>query len=290
MFELLVNAIVQGILMGGFYSAISLGLSISFGMLDIVNLAHPAFIILGAFAVYSLHTRLGLDPILAGSLLSVLFFFLGVFIYRCYYYSLERRSAESLRGLVFFFGLFAILEVGLSIAYGADFRSVRASWTGKLVEIGFVGVSWRLLVPCLVGMTMTLGLYLFFSRSFLGIVTKAVSQDSLGVRLMGANPTRIKGIAFGLSIATTTFAGALLICIGPVEPFLGRELLGRVFAVTVLAGMGSMGGTLLAAMTLAIAESIMATIGGSAWAVAVSFTIMLGVLAIKPSGLFGRKA
>ena len=288
MFELVINSIIQGILMGGFYAAISLGLSISFGMLDIANLAHPVFIILGAFAVYSLNAKLGLDPILAGAVLSVPFFFLGVLVYQSYYHSLERRSAESLRGLVFFFGLFAILEVGLSITYGADYRSVRAPWISRSLSIGFIGISWRVLIPFLVGVAMTLGFYLFFSRTFLGVVTKGVSQDSWAVRLMGANPTRIKSIAFGLSIATTTLAGALLICIGPVEPFLGRELLGRVFAVTVLAGMGSIGGTLLAAMILAIAESLTATVGGSAWAVAVSFSIMLAVLALKPSGIFGR--
>jgi branched-chain amino acid transport system permease protein len=149
MFELVINSIIQGILMGGFYAAISLGLSISFGMLDIANLAHPVFIILGAFAVYSLNAKLGLDPILAGAVLSVPFFFLGVLVYQSYYHSLERRSAESLRGLVFFFGLFAILEVGLSITYGADYRSVRAPWISRSLSIGFIGISglWEPIPP-----------------------------------------------------------------------------------------------------------------------------------------------
>ena len=131
-------------------------------------------------------------------------------------------------------------------------------------------------------------LYLFFSKTFLGMITRGVAQDSTAVRLMGANPVRIKTIAFGLSIATTSIAGALMISIGPVEPGLGREFIGRVFAITVLAGMGSISGTLIAAILLGVAESVTATLGGPAWGMAVSFGILLLVLGIKPSGLFRR--
>jgi branched-chain amino acid transport system permease protein len=285
----LINAIIQGIMMGGFYAALSLGLSISFGILDIVNIAHPVFIIFGAFLVYFLNSKAGLDPILAGALLFPLFFLLGVFIYQVYYHSLEKRGAESLRGLVFFFGLFAILEVGLSLTYGVDYRSVQTSWLGKSLGIGFVGVSYRLFIPFLAGVIMILVFYLFFSRTFLGLVARGVAQDSSAVRLMGANPTYIRTVGFGLSIGTTAFAGALLICISPVEPFLGREFIGRVFAITVLAGMGSIRGTLLAGVILAVAESLTATLGGPAWGLVVSFAILLIVLAVKPSGLLGSK-
>ena len=288
MFELLINAIVAGILLGGFYAAITLGLSISFGMLDVVNIAHPVFIILGGYGVFLLNGSFGLDPVLAGLIFAPLFFLIGIGVYQVYYNSFEKRGAESLRGLVFFFGILFLIEVALLLTYGVDYRLARALWIGKSVEIGFVGISLRLFVPFLVGLTLTVVLYLYFSRTFLGMITRGVAQDSTAVRLMGANPVRIKTIAFGLSIATTSLAGALIISIGPVEPGLGREFIGRVFAVTVMAGMGSISGTLFAALILGVAESLTATLGGPAWGLAVSFGILLLVLGVKPSGLFRR--
>ena len=146
----------------------------------------------------------------------------------------------------------------------------------------------RLLVPFLIGAALTVLLYFFFSRTFLGMITRGVAEDITAVRLMGANPIRIKTFAFGLSIAMTSLAGALLITIGPVEPGLGREFIGRVFAIAVLAGMGSISGTLIASMILGVAESLTMTLGGPSWGLAVSFGILLVVLGVKPSGLFRR--
>ena len=288
MFELLINAIVAGILLGGFYAALTMGLSVSFGMLDVVNIAHPVFIILGGYGVFLLNGSFGLDPVLAGLIFAPVFFLIGIGVYQVYYNSFEKRGAESLRGLVFFFGILFLIEVFLLLTFGVDYRLARASWIGKSIEIGFVGISLRLFVPFLVGLILTVVLYLYFSRTFLGMITRGVAQDSTAVRLMGANPVLIKTIAFGLSIATTSIAGALIISIGPVEPGLGREFIGRVFAVTVMAGMGSISGTLFAALILGVAESLTATLGGPAWGMAVSFGILLLVLGVKPSGLFRR--
>ena len=135
---------------------------------------------------------------------------------------------------------------------------------------------------------MTLALYLFLARTFYGKAIMGVSQDSLALRLMGANPIQIKTIAFGLGMATASLAGALLIIIVPIEPSMGREYIGRVFAITVLGGMGSIGGTLVAALILGVAESLTSTFSGPSWALAVSFGILLVALAVRPSGLFGR--
>src|SRR5207247_1724162 len=110
-----------------------------------------------------------------------------------------------------------------------------------------VGIALRLLVPCVVAVLLTLVLYLYLAKTFVGRAIKAVSQDSLALRLMGADPVKVKDVAFGIAIATASLAGALLIMIGPVEPSMNREYIGRVFAVAVLGGMGRIGGTFLAA-------------------------------------------
>lgn len=287
-FELLGNVLVAGILLGGFYAAISVGLSFSFGLLDVVNIAHPAFVIVGSYMAYLLNTAWGVDPVLSGLLFAVPFYFLGVTIYRIYYESFEKTGTESLRGLVFFFGLFFLIEVILIITFGVDYRLVKAPYIGTSFQIGPIGIAPRLLIPFLVGAAMTLALYLFLSKTFFGKAVMGVAQDSLAVQLMGADPTRLKTISFGIGIATASVAGALLIVIGPVEPSIGRDYIGRVFAITVLGGMGSIVGTFVAALILGVAESLTSAFFGPSWSLAVSFGILLLVLAVRPAGLFGR--
>lgn len=287
-FDLLVNAVVAGILLGGFYAAVSLGISMSFGLLEVANIAHPVFVIAGAYAAYMMNTAVGLDPVLTGLLFTPVFYALGVAVYRIYNASFERKGEPSLRGLVFFFGILFIIEVSLVLIYGVDYRLVEAPYIGRSLLIGPVGIALRLLVPFMVGAVLTLALHLFLGKTFYGRAIMGVSQDALALRLMGADPIKIKTIAFGLGIATASLAGALLIIIAPVEPSIGREYIGRAFAITVLGGMGSIGGTFVAALILGVAESLTSTFSGPSWALAVSFGILLLALAVRPSGLFGR--
>ncbi|HIM26283.1 MAG TPA: branched-chain amino acid ABC transporter permease, partial [Rhodospirillales bacterium] len=134
--ELLINALVIGILLGGFYAALSIGLSISFGLLDIVNIAHPAFVILGAFVCFIFNSQYGFDPILVGLIFSPIFFILGTLIYRIYYESFEKTGATALRGLAFFFGVMFIIEVILIMSFGVDFQMVQADYIDYKVQFG----------------------------------------------------------------------------------------------------------------------------------------------------------
>jgi branched-chain amino acid transport system permease protein len=285
---LLANALIAGLLLGGFYAAVSVGVSISFGMLDVVNIAHPAFIILGSYIAYSVNERLGFDPILVCVLLSPLFFALGLALYRIYHLCFERRGQDSLRGLAFFFGILFITEVALVLIFGVDYRLVSSRYGAVTWRLGEVDFPLRLVVPFLVSMVMVIGLQLFLTGTFFGRAVLAVAQDPLALRLMGVNPVRVKERAFALSIATAGVAGAFLIIIQPVQPAIGREFIGLVFAVCVLGGLGSIWGTLLGAFVLGLAESFTSTFFGPSWAPAVSFGLLLATLAFRPTGLLGR--
>jgi branched-chain amino acid transport system permease protein len=286
--NLLINAIIAGLLLGGFYAAVTAGISIAFGMLDIVNIAHPAFIIIGSYIAYIVNTKLGIDPIVVSIVALPAFYVLGALVYQVYYLSFEKRGQESLRGLAFFFGLLFVTEVCLLLVFGVDYRSVDAPYIGSSLILAGFEFPYRLLVPFLVSMAMFLGLQLFLSRSFIGRAVMAVSQDPLALRLMAIDPTRIKRIAFGISIATASLAGAFLIIIQPVIPSVGRDYIGRIFAICVLGGLGSLPGTLIAALLLGVIESLTSTYYGPSWAPAVSFGILLLTLAVRPSGLLGR--
>ena len=145
-----------------------------------------------------------------------------------------------------------------------------------------------MLVPCLVSLMLFASLQLFVTRTFIGRAIMAVSQDQLALQLMAADPIRIKRIAFAISIATASIAGALLIVIQPIEPSVGRDYIGRIFAICVLGGLGSMPGTLIAAMLLGVVESLTSTFYGPSWAPAVAFGFLLLTLAFRPAGLLGR--
>jgi branched-chain amino acid transport system permease protein len=286
--DLLLNAIVAGVLLGGFYAAVTVGISISFGMLDVVNIAHPAFIIVGAYIAYIVNTTFGLDPILTAILVLPAFYLLGQAVYQVFYLSFEKRGEEALRGLAFFFGLLFITEVVLILVFGVDYRYVHAAYIGPTWRIGFVDFPLRMLVPCVVSILLVIALQQFLSRTFIGRAIMAVAQDQQALRLLSVDPIRIKRIAFGISIATAALAGAFLIVIQPVEPSVGREYIGRIFAICVLGGMGSLPGTVIAAMLLGIIESFTSTFYGPSWAPAVAFGFLLITLAVRPAGLLGR--
>jgi branched-chain amino acid transport system permease protein len=287
-YDLLFEAVLFGVLLGCFYAAVSIGLSVSFGLLDVPNVAHPAILVFGSYCTYLLGLY-GLDPILAGLLLMPPFFVLGMGVYRFYYETFERRGSQAgVRGLAFFFGLAFIIEVGLIIGFGVDQRFVQAAYIGSSLRLGDYRIPYRMLVAFGVALVLTFTLTLYLSKTFTGRAIKAVAQDEPALRLMGANPVRIKQWAFGIATAASALAGAMLIIVGPVEPSLDRVYIGRTFAVVVLAGLGSMTGTLAAGLILGISESIVLMLFGASWAPAVAFGLLLIVLGIRPQGLFGR--
>lgn len=287
--ELLLEAIIFGMLLGCFYAAVSIGLSVAFGLLDVPHIAHPAFLVLAAYFVYILNDVWGIDPLVAGLMITPVFFALGLVFYSLYYMLFEKRGTDAaVRGIAFFFGIAFIIEVLIILTFGVDQRSVTASYVGKSWRIFDMRIPIRQLIAFAVALGLTLVLTLYLSRTFTGRAIRAVAQDENALRLLGVDPVRIKTWAFGIATATLGIAGALLIIVAPVEPTLDRAYIGRTFCVVVMAGLGSMSGTLVAAIILGVAESIVLTMFGASWAPAISFSLLLAVLALRPQGLFGR--
>ena len=174
----------------------------------------------------------------------------------------------------------------LLILLGIAYQSARNS-DNQSYFIGNKNSHW-MLVAFGIALALTLALTLYFSKTFNGRAIKAVGQDEGALRLMGADPVKIKQLAFGIATAVNALAGAMLIIVGPVEPAMDRIYIGRTFCVVVLAGLGSMSGTLVAGLVLGIAESIVMMLFGASWAPAVSFGLLLLMLGVRPQGLFGR--
>src|SRR5215469_8946333 len=137
-------------------------------MLDIVNIAHPAFIMLGSFVAYILNSNFAIDPILIGAVMTPVFFVVGMAVYQIYYYAFERRGEESIQGLAFFFGLLFVAEVALILVFGVDYRFVDAPYIGPSLHLGFVDLPLRMLIPFLVSLLMLAVLQVFLGRTFIG--------------------------------------------------------------------------------------------------------------------------
>ena len=145
-FDLLLEAVVFGVLLGCFYAAVSIGLSVSFGLLDVPHVAHPAILVFGSYCTWLLG-RYGFDPIAAGIVLMPAFFVLGMGVYRFYYEAFEKRGSEAgVRGIAFFFGLALVIEVGLILGFGVDQRTVEAAYIGKSLDLGDMRIPARFLV------------------------------------------------------------------------------------------------------------------------------------------------
>jgi branched-chain amino acid transport system permease protein len=285
--ELAVNAVVTGVVLGSIYALLALGLAITFGVLHIPNVAHPAVVVAGAYAVV-VANRWGLDPILAGFLWAPVFYVAGLAFYAFYARAFEARGGgNTLQSLTLFFGLSLVIEVALVVAWGTDLRTVSVPYVGQSLRIGFVAIPYRFLVPALVTPIVILGLWLFMTRTDLGLAIRAVAHDERALSVSGIDPVVVKRHAFGIAAALAVIAGAALVITAPVDPFVGRIHLGRVFAIVVLAGMGNLPGTLLAGILIGVAESLVMSFLSPSWAPGVAFAILLATLGLKPTGLFG---
>src|SRR6476646_497372 len=175
--DLLLEAVIGGVLLGCFYAAVSIGLSVAFGLLDVPHIAHPAFVVLGAYGAYVV-TQHGVDPLLAGALLTPVFFVGGLLVYRFYHAVFERRGSDAgLRGLAFFFGVAFIVEVVLILIFGVDQRMVEAAYIGKSIVLADMRIPMRMLVAVAVALLLTLTLTVYLSKTFTGRAVKAVAQD-----------------------------------------------------------------------------------------------------------------
>jgi len=287
-FDLLANAIVAGLLLGGFYAGVAAGATISFGLLDIANIAHPAFVVFGAYAAFVLSAQFQIDPLVSALVVVPSFYVAGLLVYQIYHWAFERRGDDPMRGLAFFFGLMFVGEVLLILMFGVDYRYTSANYAATTLKLGKIALPLRQLIPFLGAGAILVAAQLFLRRTFLGRAILGVAQDHTAIRLMGANPVRLKRIAFGVSLALAGAAGVLLLILEPVEPSIGRDFIGRVFAIAVLGGMGSLPGTWIAAVLLGVIENLTSIFAGASWAPAVSFGFLLLTLAVRPSGLFGR--
>jgi branched-chain amino acid transport system permease protein len=284
--RLYVHAVILGVLIGGIYALMASGLTLIFGIMRVINVAQGAFVILGAFLSYSLFTALGIDPFLSILLLGPVMFALGVGVHRVFIRSLRPESGEEMSLLVTWATALAI-EGALSVAYTTNYRSTIPSYAQRSWDVFGYRVGEVRVFGFAISIAILLGLYLLLSRTRFGRSVRATVQNPTSARLLGVNADRVSAFGFGIGIATAAAAGAVYGIIYPFNPGSHYDLISRLLSIVVLGGLGSVGGAIVAALMLGVAESLVAVTISPVWAPFVFFVVLIVILLFRPQGLFG---
>jgi branched-chain amino acid transport system permease protein len=282
------QAIVDGILVGGVYALMAVGLTLIFGVLDIINIAQGIMVVLGAYLSYELAARLHIDLFL-GLLVTVpAMFVIGVVIQSAFIRPLRGRERTSMTLLVSY-AVALIIEGILYEAFGADSRQLNASYVTSSVHVFGFYLSYIYLYGFALAIALVVALYILLYRTTFGRSVRATMQDETAARLVGININRVAALTYGIGVAVTAAGGMVYGATNGFNPNSGYDLISRLLAIIILGGLGSIGGALAASVFMITLESIV-DIWQPTWAVAVFYAALVLVLLIRPTGFFGRKA
>jgi branched-chain amino acid transport system permease protein len=282
------QAIADGILVGGVYALMAVGLTLIFGVLDIINIAQGVMVILGAYLSYELAARLHIDLFL-GLLITVpAMFVIGVVIQWTFIRPLRGRERTSMTLLVSY-AVALIIEGMLYEFFGANSRQLNASYVTSSVHVFGFYLSYIYLYGFVLAVALVVALYMLLYRTKFGRSVRATMQDETAARLIGINISRVAAITYGIGVAVTAAGGMVFGATNAFTPNSGYDLISRLLAIIVLGGLGSIGGALAASIFMITLESLV-DIWQPTWAIVVFYAALVLVLLIRPAGLFGRKA
>jgi branched-chain amino acid transport system permease protein len=285
----LLQAIVDGILTGGVYALMATGLTLIFGVMDIINIAQGAMVILGAYLSYELEQHAGIG-LLPGLLITVpAMFALGVAIEFCFMRRL-RESDRTGMSILVTFAVAIVIEGILSAIYGVDYVQLHASYVDSSVHVLGFYLPWIYLIGFGLAVALMVALYYMLYRTKFGRAVRASLQNRTAADLIGVNVNRTRTISVGIGIAVTAVGGMVFGATNAFNPSSGYDLISRLLAIVILGGMGSIGGAMAAAVLLLVLNDVVAVWWSPTWSPLVFFAALVIVLSIRPQGLFGAKA
>ena len=284
---LVAQGLVNGLLGGGVYSLMAVGLTLIFGVMRIVNFAHGDMMVWGMYLAWLAATRGGLDPSLGFLLAAAVLFVLGVLVQR----GLVDRVLEAPHEMqiLLLLGLALVLENSALVAFGPEPRRVRSPLGLATLWLGPVFVDVARLVTFLLALTGTLALYLFLRRTDLGRAMRAAADNAYGALVVGTDVRRVYAAAFGIGAACVGAAGALVSPILPFQPSSGLPASVTSFNIVIIGGMGSLPGAFVGGLLVSVAESLGAVFLAPSMKELVSFALLIGILLVRPAGLFGGR-
>ena len=286
--DLLAQIVANGLLLGGLYAVMAFGLALVWGVLNIVNLAHGAFIMLGAYLSWYLYTDAGIDPFLGLPITAAVMFGVG--------YALQRGllnlvvRAPMFNTLLITFGLEVILTYLAQLAFSADFRTINPPYAGNSWQLGPLTLPVARFFAFVVAIVLTIGMWLFLLRTRHGRATRATAQNLVAARLYGVEPRHLYAMTFGIGLALAGAAGGLYGTVSQVNPYIGASLTAKSFAISIIGGLDNPLGVLVGGLFLGVVEALTTLHVGPTFADVASLGVLLLVLIVRPSGLLGRTA
>jgi branched-chain amino acid transport system permease protein len=278
--------LISGILLGGIYIIMSLGLNLIFGVIKVVNFAHGEFLMLGMYITYWMFMLLGLDPYLSIPIAATLLGLLGMFVQK---FIFNKLLADEASQIVAAIGLMIFFQNLATFLWGSDFKSVRSSYAGINISVFDVRISATRAISFIIAIIVTMLLYFFLNKTETGMKIRATAQDRELAEIMGINSKRIYITTFGIGATLCGIAAALMSPIYYVFPVVGFTFAPLCFVIVVLGGLGSFTGTIAGGFILGILEAFIGFLVNVEVATVVAFVILLIVLFWKPTGLFGER-
>jgi branched-chain amino acid transport system permease protein len=282
-----VQSIVLGLLIGGTYALLASGLTLIFGVMGVINIAHGAFLILAAFATYSIWTATGLDPLVSVVLTTPMMFCFGWLLYRG---TVEHvRGAHVSSSVLLTFALALVIEGAMGLIWGNTSHSVRPSYVNESFTIGEIFLPKAQVYGGALAIVVLSGLYLILTRTWLGRAIRASAVNPSGAALVGVNVSAVAALTFGIGVAAAGAGGSIVSVLYPFLPGSHYQWIARLLGIIVLGGMGSLPGAVVGALLLGIAETLTVTYISPAWATAVPYLFIFVVLLVRPQGLMGSR-
>ncbi|MBD7936382.1 branched-chain amino acid ABC transporter permease [Cytobacillus sp. FSL R5-0569] len=288
MLTLILQSLVDGILMGGIYGLVAIGLTLIFGVMKIINFAQGALLMLGMYISYWSFSLLGLNPYLSIPLSAISLFFIGAIIQKTILSKM--LNAPEHNQLLVTLGIMLVIENLALILWSPDFRSVKLEGFIQTFNIGEVGVNVPKLIAFIAAIVLSIGLFLFLKKTMLGKAIRATSINRNGAMLSGINTNRINYIAFGLGASLAAIAGSLITPFFYTSPTVGATFILKGFVVVVLGGLGNFIGAIIGGLIIGISEALGGAFLPGSLKELMTYIIFVIVLMAKPNGLFGGKA
>ncbi len=287
MFEIILQLIINGLLLGGIYALISIGLTLIFGVLEIINFAHGEFLMLAMYATFWLFQLYGVDPYLSLLIIVPASFFFGWVVQRVIIQPM--LSSPTLNQIFATIGLSLILQNIALFLFKADFRTVKPSYGALTFTAGELMFSVPRLIAFFLAISLIVVLFIFLKKTFMGKAIRALAQERRAATLMGIDVFRTYQIAFGIGIACVGAAGTILIPIYYVYPTVGSLFVLIAFVVVILGGFNSLVGSLVGGLIIGVVEGLSGFLVSPHLKEAIYFVIFIFILLFKPTGLFGRR-
>jgi branched-chain amino acid transport system permease protein len=287
---LAVDIVVGGLMTGGIYALVALGLNLQYGLMRILNVAHGEFLMLGAYATYSMHTAWGLDPLLTLAITGPVAFAVGLVLHRLLYAraleSGEGRETIESRSLLLSFGLLFVLQNAALLIWSADLRG----YSYLSVPVRALGsvFSANRVVAAAVALGLSLAVYAFLRWSLTGKAIRALMQEPEGAQLLGIHVPRLHALCFGAGVAMSAVSGSLISMLFELTPFIGLPYTVTALVVVILGGLGNVLGSLLGALLLGLVETAAVYAAASDIRVIASYAVLALILVLRPAGLLGR--